>query len=129
MMKRNHPMSKQRKNNKNKIVRVYIASPYTKGDVAVNVKRQLDCFDELVTLGFAPFAPLWSHFQHIVHPRKYEDWVMLDMEWVPVCHCILRLPGESVGADNEVTYAMKNNMPIFYSIADLVNVYPNGKID
>ena len=45
------------------MVKVYIASPYTKGDTAVNVKRQLDAVDELMDAGFAPFAPLYSHFQ------------------------------------------------------------------
>lgn len=56
------------------MIAVYIASPYTKGDVAVNVKAQIDCADELISLGFAPFAPLYSHFQHMHHPRPYEDW-------------------------------------------------------
>jgi hypothetical protein len=50
-------------------IKVYIASPYTLGDVAVNVKRQLDCADELMNAGFAPFAPLYSHFQHMVQQR------------------------------------------------------------
>jgi hypothetical protein len=65
--------------------KVYIASPYTKGDIAVNVKRQIDVADELMTLGYAPFVPLYSHFQHMVHPRPYTDWVEIDLEWVPVC--------------------------------------------
>lgn len=98
---------------------VYIASPYTKGDVAVNVKAQIDCADELITLGFAPFVPLYSHFQHMQHPRPYEDWTRLDNEWVLRCDCLLRLEGESSGADAEVELAVKNNIPVFYSIGEL----------
>lgn len=99
--------------------KIYIASPYTKGDVAVNVKRQLDCFDELLTLGFAPFAPLYSHFQHMAHPRPYSDWIKLDLEWVDVCDGLLRLDGESSGADGEVKYATELGIPVFYSIEEL----------
>lgn len=98
---------------------VYIASPYTKGDIAVNVKEQIDCADELINLGFAPFVPLYSHFQHMHHPRPYEDWTRLDNEWVLRCDCLLRLEGESSGADSEVELAVKNNIPVFYSIGEL----------
>jgi len=101
--------------------KVYIASPYTLGDVAVNVKFQMDTFDELVDLGFAPFVPLYSHFQHMMHPRPYEDWVRLDFEWINVCDCLLRLGGESKGADTEVEYAKKLGIPVYYSIKELLN--------
>jgi hypothetical protein len=100
-------------------IKVYIASPYTKGDTAINVKRQLDCVDELMTLGYAPFAPLYSHFQHMAHPRPYTDWVEIDLIWVEACDVVLRLEGESSGADGEVAYAQKNNIPVVYSIEEL----------
>lgn len=105
------------------LIRVYIASPYTKGDVAVNVKMQLDCAHELMDMGYAPFAPLYSHFQHMAHPRPYEDWIKLDLEWIKACHCILRLPGESSGADGEVKFAKEINMPVFHSVDELDKYY------
>ena len=101
------------------MIKVYIASPYTKGDVAVNVKAQLDAADELMNEGFAPFAPLYSHFQHMAHPRPYEDWMKIDFEWVTVCDCLLRLPGESSGADREVELAESLNIPVYYSIDEV----------
>jgi len=101
--------------------KVYIASPYTIGDVAVNVKRQLDCYDTLMTLGFAPYAPLYSHFQHMAHPRPYRDWIEIDKEWVIACDYVLRLPGDSTGADGEVELAQVHNIPVFYSIEELKN--------
>jgi len=107
------------------MIKVYIASPYTKGDVAVNVKTQMDTADELMNKGFVPFTPLYSHFQHMAHPRPYEDWLKLDFEWIPVCDCILRLPGDSSGADNEVEFAITNNILVFYSLNDLCKYY-NG---
>lgn len=105
------------------MIKVYIASPYTKGDVAINVKAQLDCVNELMNIGYAPFAPLYSHFQHMAHPRPYEDWLKVDLEWVEACDCLLRLEGESKGADGEVEHAKLLNMPVFYSIQDLNKCY------
>lgn len=104
-------------------IKPYIASPYTKGDIAVNVKLQLDVFAELMDAGFIPFAPLYSHFQHMAHPRPYEQWIKLDLAWVEVCDCVLRLGGESSGADGEVEYAKSLDKPVFYSIEELKAYY------
>lgn len=105
-------------------IKVYIASPYTKGDVAVNVKRQIDCVDELMTLGYAPLAPLYSHFQHMAHPRPYADWIAIDLEWIPVCDVLLRLDGESSGADGEVAHAESCGVPVVFSVAELMEKFP-----
>jgi len=110
------------------MIKVYIASPYTLGDVAINVKRQMDMADQLMNLGFAPFVPLYSHFQHMAHPRPYADWIKLDLEWVEVCDCVLRLSGESSGADGEVLYARELNKNIFYSLDALTLYYKLDKI-
>jgi len=106
-----------------KKIKVYIASPYTLGDAAENVRAQIDAVDELMNMGFMPFAPLYSHFQHMVHPRPYQDWIDIDLEWVEVCDCLLRLPGESSGADDEVEFAELSHIPVYYSFEELYNVY------
>jgi len=103
------------------MIKIYIASPYTKGDVAVNVKRQLDAADELIELGFAPFVPLYYHFQHMFSPKPYETWTKLDNEWIQQCDALLRLKGESKGADAEVKLAEELGIPVFYNILGLVN--------
>jgi hypothetical protein len=105
------------------MVKVYIASPYTIGDTAINVRRQIDAVDQLMDMGFAPFAPLYSHFQHLVHPRRYEDWLLIDLEWVKACDCVLRLEGESAGADTEVETAEMYSKPVFYSFEELKAYY------
>lgn len=103
---------------------VYIASAYTKGDVAVNVKRQIDAADELMNLGYCPITPLLTHFQHLVHPRPYEDWVKVDNELVIRSDIILRIPSESSGADAEVELATANDIPVVYSIEELLELMP-----
>lgn len=95
----------------------------TKGDAAINVKTQIDMADKLMDKRFVPFTPLMSHFQHMVHPRDYEDWIELDKIWIFDCDCILRLPCESSGADGEVELGNNLNIPIFYSIEELVTHY------
>lgn len=105
------------------MIKVYIAGPYTLGDVAVNVKNQMDAADKLMNLGFAPFVPLYSHFQHMAHPRPYHSWILLDLEWVKSCDCLLRLEGESSGADGEVKHAVGMGLPVCYSIDEVVKRY------
>lgn len=102
------------------MMKVYIASPYTKGDVAVNVKKQIDVANSLISYGFCPFTPLMYHFQHIVHPLSYKEWVTLGIEWLKCCDVVLRLPGESTGADYEVQVANCHSIPVVYSIAELI---------
>lgn len=99
---------------------VYIASPYTQGDVAVNVRNSIIAAEQLVTFGFIPFVPLLSHFWHMMCPHEYSFWTTLDDEWVLRCDCVLRLPGESKGADREVKLAKKKGIPVFYSINELI---------
>lgn len=96
--------------------KIYIASPYTIGDIAVNVHNQIQAANELMDLGFTVHVPLLSHFQHLIFPRPYRDWLTNDLEWLPVCDAILRLPGESSGADIEVKLAKKLKIPVYYSI-------------
>ena len=60
------------------MIKVYIASPYTLGDVALNVRKQLETSNELINLGYAPFTPLYSHFQHMYFPQDYNVWLKLD---------------------------------------------------
>lgn len=106
---------------------VYIASPYTIGDVAVNVKKQIDTADILIGLGYCPIIPLLSHFQHLLHPRPYEDWIKIDNELVLRSDVILRLDGESKGADAEVKLAILNNIPVVFSLEDLESLFKNDR--
>ena len=100
--------------------KVYIASPYTLGDPVLNVRRSLYAADELMNNGFVPFVPLLCHFWHFYSPKIYTDWVEYDLEWIFSCNILLRLPGESEGADKEVREATIQGIPVYYSVEDLV---------
>ena len=99
--------------------KIYVAGPYTKGDVALNVRNAFKAANELSLKGFAPFVPHYTHFWHLLFPHEYEFWLALDKEFIPCCDAILRLPGESSGADKEANYASELGIPIFYDIETL----------
>ena len=100
-------------------IKVFISSPYTLGDQGENVRIQMDTFKELYDEGFMPFAPLLFHFQHLVHPLGYEEWMEIDFAWIDSCDVVFRLPGESSGADREVEHARNNNIPVVETMEDL----------
>lgn len=108
---------------KNK-VKVFIASPYTRGEIDKNMQNQKDISNKLIDLGFCPLPiALCYHQLAIDLPREYNVWIELTANWIQKCDCILRLPGESLGADNELEIAKELNMPIFYEIEELKNYY------
>ncbi|MCK9616090.1 MAG: DUF4406 domain-containing protein [Candidatus Omnitrophica bacterium] len=103
-----------------KLLFIYIASPYNIGDKLTNVKKSLEAANILMDKGFVPYAPLLNHFQDEIFPRPEKDWIEFDIHWLYKCDAVLRLPGESKGADEEVLIAKKIRIPVFYSIEELV---------
>ena len=49
----------------------------------------------------------------------HRDWLNYDLPILDKCQALLRLPGESVGADIEVRHANASHIPVFHTIADL----------
>lgn len=118
--------------------RVYIAGPISKGDLCDNLNQATAAFVALAKAGCAPHCPHWSAyskpaFRSISHVREvlcvatvsgnsemtHNDWLGIDLLWVAVSDAVLRLPGESAGADREVAEAMRLGIPVFHSVADI----------
>lgn len=100
-------------------MRIYIAGPYTKGDIAMNVRKACSFASAVAGLGHTPFVPHLTHLWHLMFPHPYEFWLEQDIEWLKVCDAILRLDGESSGADKEVQLAQELGMPVYYSLAEI----------
>lgn len=100
-------------------VRVYVAGPYTKGDVATNVRNAIIAGNNLRALGYTPFVPHLTHFWHMQVPHEIEYWYAYDLEWLEMCDAVFRLPGESAGADKEVERAKELGIPVTTSYLDL----------
>lgn len=98
---------------------IYIASPYTIGDKEENVRVQIDAAHRIMDMGHAPITPLLSHYLEAVRPRPYEDWIKADLPLVERADILLRLPGESKGADMEVEHAKKNKIEVVESWEEL----------
>ena len=100
-------------------IRVYIASPYSVGNKVENVRRSLEIADKLIEAGMFPYSPLLNHYQNELFPQPEKTWLKQDLAWIPCCQCLLRLPGESVGADVEVAEAKNLGIDVFYDIEEL----------
>lgn len=99
---------------------VYVAAPYTRPDPVENTHRLIKAVDRLVDDGFVtPFAPHLTLLWHLVNPRPLEFWYAYDLAMLVRCDAILRLPGESTGADREVAFAVDRGLPAFTSTNDL----------
>lgn len=106
---------------------VYVASPYTNGDPAINTHFQCRIFNEMMDDGIVwPYIPLLSHFQHTIFPRQYQDWT--DWDNAAIDHfgfdACLRLNAthedwyleeQSSGADAEVKRFEAMDIPVFYT--------------
>ena len=103
-------------------MKIYIAAPYTNGDVAQNVRKVMEVANILMDRGHYPYIPHLTHFQHIYFPRPYEDWLKLDNAFIPSCDALLRLEGKSSGADKEVELAKKLGLKIFYNLSEIWNL-------
>jgi hypothetical protein len=100
-------------------MKVYITGPYTKGDVACNVKRVIEVADKIANLGHIPFVPHLFHFWHLFHHHPKEFWMKMDLKWLSCCDVLFLLAGESEGAITECKFALENGIEIVTSIEAL----------
>ena len=102
--------------------RIYISGPLTSsGNVVENLDRAMAAARSLIDAGFAPFCP---HLTYHVDPGgeyPHATWMAIELPWVSVADAVLRLPGESLGADLEVGEAEMFGIPAFTTIADLTD--------
>lgn len=97
-------------------MRVYIAGPYSKGDVALNVRAAIEAADAVAERHHCPYVSHLTHFWHLLSPKPYEWWLEYDALWLLQCEAVLRLPGESNGADQEVALATTAGIPVVHDL-------------
>lgn len=101
---------------------VYISGPMSSsGEPGTNLNRAALAAAMLMDAGFLPFVPHLSWIQHAITP-----WVPLErlkettLSWVDRSDALLRLHGDSEGADGEVLRAVSLGIPVFYSVHHLM---------
>jgi hypothetical protein len=118
--------------------RIYLAGPISRGDLATNINQATAAFAALAKAGFAPWCPHWSCYSGgaIVAPHNgtvyalataggipgmgHADWLGVDLAWVETADAVLRLPGDSIGADVEVAHAARFGLPVFTRVEDVI---------
>jgi hypothetical protein len=122
------------------VKRVFISGPISRGDLADNVNRATKAFVALAKAGLAPFCPQLSVYCKpcATHPydsaavlctgtvegapgMTFEDWMTVDLPWVQVSDAVLRLPGDSTGADREVEFARSCGIPVYSSVLEVLD--------
>jgi hypothetical protein len=116
---------------------VYIAGPISKGDLAGNINRANEAFRTLAKAGFAPLCPQWSCFSGGAQQTatggsvfafatatgngmSHAEWLAVDLEFVRRADAVLRIPGESTGADMETAEAQRLGIPVFNSVDEII---------
>lgn len=105
------------------MIRVYVAGPIGALDAGrpARLAAAIAAGRDLLLAGFAPFVPhLWAAACEADAWASYEHWMAYDMAYLEACHAVLRIPGESPGADREVAFARVIGVPVFYAMGDLL---------
>lgn len=103
-------------------IRVYVSGPITRGDRNWNQYQANVAHRALIKAGYAVLNPMMTGvlpFAWEPDGVTHEEWLESDFAWIEVADAILRLPGDSVGADMEVAFARELGIPIFFTLDDL----------
>ena len=103
--------------------RVYIAGPMlTSGNPYCNVRDGLRVGTILMKRGYYPFIPHLTAVWEMASSEDftYEDWLALDFQSIGMSDALLRLPGDSRGADREIAEARRLGIPVYYSLDTLL---------
>lgn len=104
---------------------IYVSGPYTKGDTVIHVRNAIEVGMRLRESGFVPIIPHLFHFAHMIEPADYRFWMDWDLKLLERCDAIIRLPGESSGADEEVAWMEARGKPVFIC-QDIIDVLADG---
>ena len=98
--------------------RVFVSGPYS-SDPLENTNKAIDAAEQVAQRGHIPYIPHLSHYWDARHKHTYRFWMDYDSLWLRMCDCILRLPGESHGADEEVALAEELGIVVLHDITQL----------
>ena len=120
----------------NKTPMILIAGPYRSGTnddptkMAANLEHLESVSYALFQAGYIPMIgewvalPIWrvaggktigdALYEQILHPTAGR--------LLQLCDAVLRLQGESKGADNDVKIALERGLPVYYQLEDVPNL-------
>lgn len=105
-------------------MRICIVGPIRSGDSPLNIRNAVLAADALLAMGHLPFVPHLCWFWKYLTARDEEDFIAYSMAWLEQCEAVLRLPGESSGADGEVARARELGLPVYYALGEVPPCQP-----
>lgn len=129
---------------------IYLAGAITRGDTTYNVAQADDAMLSLMRSGFAVVNPMLSCYAGAarscrdrsgIEPFFFDPdpkahggfrdiphaaWLAMDCAIVERCDAVLRLPGESAGADVETAHADSLGIPVFHSLSAVLAAFPEA---
>ncbi len=103
---------------------IYVAGPMSWGNQITNLLKGIDVADELLEAGEIPYLPHTSIFWAMINRQRWEhaDWLNYDKYWVTTAKALIRIPGKSRGADQEVRWARRHSIPVYSTVEAYLNV-------
>jgi hypothetical protein len=111
-----------------RLKRVYIAGAYSADNVLSvfeNMRKGMMLANQVRQLGYAPWCP-WMDFMYFFinndEPYSIQNCYEYSLAWLEVSDAILFTPDwrTSHGAKKEHEYAVKHEIPIYYTLSQLV---------
>jgi hypothetical protein len=101
---------------------VYIAGPYTKGVWEYNLRNVIEAAEQVYNAGHVPFIPhtmttLWA----LLYPKQKDAWLEIDLRVLEECDSLIRLDGDSEGAEVEVDFAQEHGITVYESIDEFLS--------
>jgi len=103
---------------------VYISCPMRLGNWTKNVRTAARVQCDLMRKGYSVINPIGSWLTDIVEPLDFETWINNDYGLIDVSDAIIRIPGESEGADLECDYAIRQDKELFWDLRELYGELP-----
>jgi len=119
-----------------KKIKVYVAGPMSGNelDYLKNIRRGIRASVELLLKGFVPFSP-FIDYPFFLALREGEEITAkqiksYSLEWLEVCDAVLVLEGYeySEGTQAEIARAVELDIPVFYSMEDLIEWYEDVRL-
>jgi hypothetical protein len=101
---------------------VYVAGPIT-GNPFGCVRAAIPAWRWLREHGAVPISPQLSVLHEMIDPEGYEAWMEHDLDLIDRCDALVRLPGESKGADSQVCFAGTRGIPVFHDLDGQLSVW------
>jgi len=96
---------------------VYISGPITKGDQDHNFKQADDAMKRLMLAEYSVINPMLSMKSAHAWEIPHDTWIENNLSIILRCDAVLRLHGESAGADAEVAFAKRHEIQVYHDVS------------